>query len=94
MHVDRVDFTRGLYIHCTISSIGGHNTLSSVAEIPILNDFIPECTECFTCVVLRTKEDGLVLDCLNTIIVETENNDGDYCKTQQIDNYFNIGHSG
>ena len=78
MHVDGDDFTGGLYT-VQFQAIGEDNSLSSVAEIPIHNDIIPESTEYFTCVILRPKEHGLVVDCPNTINIEIEDDDGEYC---------------
>ena len=77
--IDGYDFTGGLYT-VQFQAIGDHNTLSSMVEIPIRNDFIPESTECFTCVILKPRENGLVLDCLNTINIEIEDDDGEYCR--------------
>ena len=81
MHVDGDDFTGGVYrVKFEIQVFGKSNALSSVAEIPIHNDFIPEPTEYFTCVIFRpTEEEGFVVDSL--INIEIEDDDGEYCKT-------------
>ena len=78
MNVDGGDFTGGLYT-VQFNQIGRQNTHSSFAEIPILDDFIHESTEYFTCVILRPREDGLIVDCPNTIDIKIEDDDGEYC---------------
>ena len=59
-------------------------TVSSTAKIPIVNDFIPEPTESFICVILRSRGpgvDGIVVENPNTIIVVIED---DYCKYSSV----------
>ena len=60
-------------------TLGASSSVSSTAEIPIVNDLISEPTKSFFCVILRPRgEDGIIVECLNTIIVVIEDDDCKY----------------
>ena len=56
-----------------------NSTVSSTAEILIVNDWISEPTESFICVILRPRgEDGIVVEDPNTITFVIEDDDCEY----------------
>ena len=55
------------------------STVSSIAEVPIIDNLISEPTESFICVILRSRgEDGIIVEYPNTIIVVIEDDDCKY----------------
>ena len=73
-------------------TLSQNNTVSSMVEIPILNDLISESTESFICVILRPRRmDGIIVEDLNTIIVVIEDDDCEYSSVHCItDNTLHI----
>ena len=60
-------------------TLGSKRTVSSTAEIPILDNLISEPIESFICVILRPRgEDGIVVKDPNTITVIIEDDDCKY----------------
>ena len=60
-------------------TLGQNKTFSSTAEIPILNNFIPEPAESFICVIVRSRRvDGIVVEEPNTITIVIEDDDCEY----------------
>ena len=60
-------------------TLSQNNTVSSMVEIPILNDLISEPPESFICVILRPRgEDGIVVEDPNTITIVIEDDDCKY----------------
>ena len=77
-HVDGEDFTGGDYT-VEFQTLRVSSSVSSTAEIPKINDSIPEFTKSFICVILRPRgEDGIVVEDPTTITVVIEDDDCEY----------------
>ena len=60
-------------------TLGKKRTVSSVVEVPIVNNSISEPTESFICIILRPRgADGIVVEDFNTITVVIEDDDCEY----------------
>ena len=60
-------------------TLNANNTVSSMVEIPILNNLISEPTESFICVILRPRGvDSIVVKDPNTITIVIEDDDCEY----------------
>ena len=60
-------------------TLGAISSVSSMVEIPIVNNSKPECNESFICVILRPRgEDGIVVKDPNTITIVIEDDDCEY----------------
>ena len=60
-------------------ALGARSSVSSTAEIPILDNSLLEHTESFICVILRLRgEDGIVEEDPNTINIIIEDDDCEY----------------
>ena len=70
-------------------TLGASSSVSSTAEIPIVNNSISEPAESFICVILRPRgEDGIVDEDPNTLTVVIEDDDREYMSQNQHSTHF------